>query len=400
MFPPQKKSKEAICSVLRKNFRCESKPRININLVGFKRSFREAPTLHGAIIDLSGQSKAVPNPEAKSAGGAGISDTLGTIPLRPITPVARFLEAALRHSLLSALALCVFWHAGRFVTYLLMGHSAIAFFPANASGYLFWLPEFFMPWAGLIVLGRLYNNHRDHVLRDLAGSVRRGNEIQEISILGFAKISEARDSDTGNHIVRMSHYSRILAEEMGKLPEYSQYITRPYCEDLFISAPLHDIGKVGIRDNILKKQGKLTEDEFEMMKLHTIIGGDLLFELELKLKFRTFYSLSKEIAYHHHQRFDGTGYPNVLGSSKALFVETGIGRPLKGTEIPLSARIVALADVYDALASARCYKEAIPHEKAREMIISQSGLHFDPEVVKAFLRREDEILSIARRFTN
>lgn len=302
--------------------------------------------------------------------------------------------------MLSALLLCITWHAGRFATYLLMGHSAIAFFPANAAGYIFWLPEFIMPYVGLLVLGRLYNNHRDHVLRNLAGSVQRGNEIQKISILGFAKISEARDSDTGNHIFRMSHYSRILAEELGKLPKYRSYITRPYCDDLFISAPLHDIGKVGINDNILKKQGSLTAEEFEIMKLHTIIGGDLLFELELKLKFRTFYSLSKEIAYHHHQRFDGTGYPNVLGSSKAMFVDKGIGTPLQGAEIPLSARIVALADVYDALASARCYKEAISHERAREMILEQSGKHFDPEVVDAFLRSEKEILSIAQQFSN
>jgi putative two-component system response regulator len=228
--------------------------------------------------------------------------------------------------------------------------------------------------------------------------LERGNEIQKVSILGFAKISEVRDPDTGDHIIRMSHYSRMLAQEMAQVPEYVGYITRTYCDEIFIAAPLHDIGKVGIRDDILKKQGGLTMSEFEIMKMHTIIGGDLLHELELKLEWRTFYSLSKEIAYHHHQRYDGTGYPNVLGASKAMFVEPGIGKPL-AKNIPLSARIVALADVYDALVSRRCYKEPIPHDDARRLILAESGKHFDPDLVQAFLRIEPELIRVAGEFS-
>jgi putative two-component system response regulator len=248
-------------------------------------------------------------------------------------------------------------------------------------------------------MAAVYRKTSENMHERILEGLERGNEIQKVSILGFAKISEVRDPDTGDHIIRMSHYSRMLAQEMAKFPEYAGYITRTYCDEIFIAAPLHDIGKVGIRDDILKKRGGLTADEFEIMKMHTIIGGDLLHELELKLGWRTFYSLSKEIAYHHHQRYDGTGYPNVLGTSKAMFVEPGIGKPLKGKSIPLSARIVAMADVYDALLSRRCYKEPIPHEKAREMIVAESGRHFDPDLVQAFLRIEKDLLRVSREFS-
>jgi putative two-component system response regulator len=308
-------------------------------------------------------------------------------------------ETILHNPLLPAFAFGIFFHVVRFAMHLALHGTAAGFLPAKPALWAAWLPEFAVPYAALWAMASIYRKTSESMHERILEGLERGNEIQKVSILGFAKISEVRDPDTGDHIIRMSHYSRMLAQEMAKFPEYAGYITRTYCDEIFIAAPLHDIGKVGIRDDILKKRGGLTADEFEIMKMHTIIGGDLLHELELKLGWRTFYSLSKEIAYHHHQRYDGTGYPNVLGTSKAMFVETGIGKPLKGAAIPLSARIVAMADVYDALLSRRCYKEPIPHEKAREMIVAEAGKHFDPDLVQAFLRIEKDLLRVSREFS-
>ncbi len=323
-------------------------------------------------------------------------------PLKARAPAPRALalfETILDNPLLPALAFGALFHLVRFGVHIAVHGTTAGFLPSQPLPWLAWLPEFVVPYAGLWAIASAYRKANQGMHDRILEGLERGNEIQKVSILGFAKISEVRDPDTGDHIIRMSHYSRMLAQEMAKFPEYSDYITRTYCDEIFIAAPLHDIGKVGIRDDILKKRGGLTADEFEIMKMHTIIGGDLLHELELKLGWRTFYSLSKEIAYHHHQRYDGTGYPNVLGSTKAMFVEPGIGKPLQGKAIPLSARIVAMADVYDALVSRRCYKEPIPHGKAREMILAESGRHFDPDLVQAFLRIEEDLIRVSREFS-
>jgi putative two-component system response regulator len=308
-------------------------------------------------------------------------------------------ETALENPLLPAILCGLVFHAARFGVHLALHGTPAGYLPESARHWLGFLPDFIIPYAALRLIFAFHRKNSDAMHERILEGLERGNEIQKVSILGFAKISEVRDPDTGDHIIRMSHYSRMLAQEMSKLPEYRDYITRTYCDEIFIAAPLHDIGKVGIRDDILKKRGGLTADEFEIMKMHTIIGGDLLHELEMKLGWRTFYSLSKEIAYHHHQRYDGTGYPNVLGKSKAMFVEPGIGKPLKGRDIPLSARIVAMADVYDALVSRRCYKEPIPHSKARNMIVGESGKHFDPDLVQAFLRIEQDLIRVSREFS-
>jgi response regulator RpfG family c-di-GMP phosphodiesterase len=308
-------------------------------------------------------------------------------------------ETVLENPILPAFVCGLAFHLIRFIIHLFLFGTPAGFLPKRPPEYLAWLPEFLLPYTALSLLSAGHRRTSQTMHNKILEGLERGNEIQKISILGFAKISEVRDPDTGDHIIRMSHYSRMLAAEMANVPEYQGYITRTYCDEIFIAAPLHDIGKVGIRDDILKKRGGLTMGEFEIMKMHTIIGGDLLHELELKLGWRTFYSLSKEIAYHHHQRYDGTGYPNVLGASKAMFVETGIGKPLAGKNIPLSARIVAMADVYDALVSRRCYKEPIPHEQARQMILAESGKHFDPDLVQAFLRIEPELIRVAADFS-
>jgi len=234
----------------------------------------------------------------------------------------------------------------------------------------------------------------------IAAIAEQNIRIQKESVEGFAKISEARDFSSGQHIQRMKEYAKAIASALAFNPKYSQIVTPQYILDIHIAAPLHDIGKVGTKDDILKKRGKLSGEEFELMKMHTIIGGDLMAELEDKLPGTSFFVRGREIAYHHHQRWDGTGYPNIMnfGGSVAYFVESGVGRPLRGEEIPLSARIIALADVYDALRSRRVYKEPFSHEMARDMILQERGKHFDPDVLDAFFSIESEILQIASSF--
>lgn len=231
----------------------------------------------------------------------------------------------------------------------------------------------------------------------IAEKLNATHHIQAVSINGFAEITERRDPSTGKHIRRIGFYSRLLAETLAQTPKYSGVITHEYIRDIWIAAPLHDIGKVGVADAILKKRARLSLDEYEIMKMHAIIGGDLMAELERQLPYKTFYSLGKEIAYHHHQKWNGTGYPNVFttGNTQVFFVQSGVGRPLRGEEIPLSARIMAVADVYDALVSRRVYKDAFTHVQAREMILSERGEHFDPDVVDAFIKAEPQILAIA-----
>jgi PAS domain S-box-containing protein len=192
------------------------------------------------------------------------------------------------------------------------------------------------------------------------------------TILGLAKLSEYRDKGTGAHLERIREYAKIIAREMAGLSAYKDYITKKYIEDIYQSSILHDIGKVGIQDSVLLKPGKLNSEEFDIIKRHTILGGDALAEIESQIEGRSFLILGKEIAYYHHEKWDGTGYPD--------------GR--KGEDIPLSARMVAIADVYDALTTKRFYKEAFTHEKSREIIVDLKGSHFDPDVVDAFLANE------------
>lgn len=199
-------------------------------------------------------------------------------------------------------------------------------------------------------------------------------KIQHITIFALAKLAESRDQETGDHLSRIRRYSYLLAKEMSLSKTYKGYIDNKYMINIYHSSPLHDIGKVGISDQILLKPGKLTLQEFDIMKSHTIIGGKTLEDAEKKLKNKTksFLSMGKNIAYCHHEKWDGSGYPFGL----------------KETEIPLSARIVALADVYDALTTKRVYKDPISHSVARDIIVQSSGKHFDPTVVAAFLKLE------------
>jgi response regulator RpfG family c-di-GMP phosphodiesterase len=193
-------------------------------------------------------------------------------------------------------------------------------------------------------------------------------------ILGLAKIAEYRDSDTGEHLSRIKEFNRILAIQLSEQPQYADYITIEYINDLCESSILHDIGKVGISDAILLKPGKLTDEEFEMIKKHPIIGGDTIKSIEKNIHAQTFLTLGREIAYMHHEKWDGSGYP----------------RGLAGENISLSARITAVSDVYDALTTKRCYKDAFSHEMACKIIEEGRGTHFDPSIVDAFIAVKSE----------
>lgn len=205
--------------------------------------------------------------------------------------------------------------------------------------------------------------------------------IQDVAVFTLAKVSESRDRESAGHLARMRAYSQILAEHLAAGGPYAHHIDRRFLQDLYRSSPLHDIGKVAIRDDILLKPGRLTPDEFEIMKQHAVIGADILDEAVRRCTNAGFLTMAAEIARYHHERFDGSGYPS--------------GR--RGREIPLSARIVALADVYDAVTSVRPYKPAFPAHQARQMIEEQSGRHFDPVVVDAFRACFADFLALQRR---
>jgi putative two-component system response regulator len=202
-------------------------------------------------------------------------------------------------------------------------------------------------------------------------------------MLAMGSLAETRDNETGNHIRRTQHYVEALARRMKELPRYREYLTSETIDVLVKSAPLHDIGKVGIPDRILLKPGKLLPEEFEIMKTHTTIGRDAILAAEKKLDASTsFLRHARETACSHHEKWDGSGYPSGLS----------------GDEIPVSARLMAVADVYDALTSKRVYKEAFSQEKAVSIIREGSGTHFDPDAVSTFLEIQDQFHAIAQEY--
>lgn len=220
---------------------------------------------------------------------------------------------------------------------------------------------------------------------EVAKRTRELSAIQDVTILAMASLAETRDSDTGNHIRRVQFYAKALAEKLKTHPRFTHYLTERTIDLLFKSAPLHDIGKVGIPDRILLKPGRLTADEYEIMKTHTTLGRQAIEHAERQLGIQVdFLRLAKEIAYYHQEKWNGSGYP------------TGVG----GDDIPISARLIALADVFDALISRRVYKAGMPHQEAVEVIKASKGTHFDPDVVDAFVAVQSEFAAIALRFSD
>lgn len=217
----------------------------------------------------------------------------------------------------------------------------------------------------------------------------RTQEVQttrDISILALASLAETRDNETGAHILRTQRYVKALALELRKNPKYSDQLSDEVIDLLFKSAPLHDIGKVGIPDAILLKPGKLTDDEFTIMKTHATLGHDAILKAEADLgdQHTSFLRFAREIAYSHHEKWDGSGYPQGLS----------------GESIPLSGRLMAVADVYDALISKRVYKPAFDHEKANGIILEGRGSHFDPDIIEAYQTIEDEFRQIAANYSD
>ncbi len=224
--------------------------------------------------------------------------------------------------------------------------------------------------------------HTNIMVEGLKKRTEELQQTQDTTILTLASLAETRDNETGNHILRTQRYVKILAEELYKKPAFQDRLNPQIIDLLFKSAPLHDIGKVGIPDHILLKPGKLEKDEFDIMQTHAKLGGDSLEVAEQRLGSNYFLRLAREIALTHHEKWDGSGYPNGL----------------KGEDIPLAGRLMAVADVYDALISKRVYKPAFSHEKAGQIIREGKGSHFDPAVVDAYLAIEEEFKKIAQEF--
>ena len=253
------------------------------------------------------------------------------------------------------------------------------------------------PISPPIVLARvktqLENKAMADFLRDQAAFLKAEVErqtqmvraVQDATVLAMASLAETRDSDTGNHIRRTQFYVQALANKLKTHPRFSAFLTDEMIDLLFKTAPLHDIGKVGIPDRILLKPGRFTPEEFEIMKTHTTLGRDAIEHAESALNVPVeFLKVAKQIAYGHQEKWDGSGYPESDS----------------GDDIPIPARLMAVADVYDALISRRVYKDGMPHEKAVSIIQEGSGSHFDPDMVEAFLAIRDEFRAIAARYAD
>jgi putative two-component system response regulator len=219
---------------------------------------------------------------------------------------------------------------------------------------------------------------------ELARRMAQNQMIQDVSMRALASLAEARDNETGNHILRTQSYVRVLAEELSTHPRYANALT-PHMIDIYTkAAPLHDIGKVGVPDYVLHKPGKHTPEEWEIMKTHARMGSDAIWRAIQDQDDRgalDFLYVAMEIANHHHEKWDGSGYPDGL----------------QGEGIPLAARLMALSDVFDALISKRVYKPAFSIEKATGIIVEGRGTHFDPAVVDAYLQRMTDFAAIAAR---
>jgi putative two-component system response regulator len=209
--------------------------------------------------------------------------------------------------------------------------------------------------------------------------------IQDVTILAMASLAETRDNDTGNHIRRTQYYLELLANYLKNPDRFRFFLTDHTLQMLFKSAPLHDIGKVGIPDRILLKPGRFEPHEFEIMKTHCKLGRDAIQHAEDQLGLEVeFLKFAKEIAYGHQEKWDGSGYPEGLA----------------GDTIPISARLMAVADVYDALISRRVYKEGMPHAKAVGIIAEGRGTHFDPDIVDAFMALQEQFQEVAKRYAD
>ncbi len=220
---------------------------------------------------------------------------------------------------------------------------------------------------------------------EVARRTREVTAIQDVTILAMTSLAETRDAETGNHIRRTQHFVKALAEQLRNRPRFRAFLTDANIHTLFKSAPMHDIGKIGIPDRILLKPGRFEGTEFEIMKTHTTLGRDAIQNAERALGTDvSFLTFAKDIAFSHQEKWDGSGYPQGL----------------VGDDIPIVARLMAVADVYDALTSRRVYKAAMPHEEAMALMLDGSGKHFDGEMIDALVEIQEEFRGIAARFAD
>ena len=237
-------------------------------------------------------------------------------------------------------------------------------------------------FIAIIINGRTSNMIFEQVkLNDKVNEeIRKKSEMQKSVIEDLADIIESRDIETGEHIKRTKKYVTILVDAMKNNDKYKDILTDKYCDNIINAAPLHDIGKIVVSDLILCKPGKLTDEEFDKMKTHTTKGGDIIKNILKDLGDEDFLNVAYDIATFHHEKWNGKGYPQNLA----------------GTDIPLPARIMAIADVFDALVAERVYKKPMPVDKAINIIIEDAGTHFDPNLVEIFKTVEDKFIEVSK----
>ena len=221
----------------------------------------------------------------------------------------------------------------------------------------------------------------DHV-NDIRHQSEAIEQLQDGLIVTMADMVEGRDSDTGNHVRKTAAYARIIMESLMSMGYYTDQLNDKYISDVEKSAPLHDVGKISVSDVILNKPGKLTDEEFAIMQTHTTAGKEMIDQVIQTVHGESYLMGGRNLAGYHHEKWNGKGYPEGLA----------------GEEIPLSARVMAIADVFDALSSKRIYKDAMPFEKAVSIIKEDSGSHFDPKCVEAFLNSLDEIRAVLEQY--
>lgn len=226
----------------------------------------------------------------------------------------------------------------------------------------------------------ILDKHNEDLEHEVEKRMQENEQIKNVATRALARLAETRDNETGRHILRTSLYVRALAKILQKMPSFQLVLTDKTIDLMANSAPLHDIGKVGIPDRILQKLGKLTDEEWAIMKTHAELGARAIEQAEKDTETSlTFLMIGKEIAHWHHEKWDGTGYPDGL----------------KWNEIPLSAKLMAIADVFDALINKRVYKEAFSFEEAKKIMRAGRGNHFDPVLLDAFIENYDEFIAIA-----
>lgn len=276
------------------------------------------------------------------------------------------------------LSMIIFFRRWRYIE----GHKRVSIFTyllvlACITGYQMLHPQSLLSslCVTIIIIGTYVNQENP--------SVTELSHYHNEMVMGFATLVENKDGSTGGHIKRTTMYVRLLAEELRQRGYYKEILTKDYMKNLCLAAPMHDIGKIAVPDVILQKPGKLTEEEFEIIRLHTVNGGKIIQETFGRLEDKQYTQMAYEVARYHHEKWNGKGYPEGLASE----------------EIPLCARIMAIADVFDAVSEKRCYKEAIPLEKCFEIINEGRGRDFDPLLAEVFLDIREKVVQVHEKIT-